>query len=283
MTTKCCHSPEPPRASTLVQGAKTLSNIGAVCGKNAFPPLSFIVDAKKLHHSFAAIRIFILYAKSQMCFSYQEARDRGRYHLMPSTCPCFNLHDDNMEAYGQIMKPTMLFFTRIVQEVYIFDMQELDKSYTLNRMMHTGDGTQGGETMIYEEVRRRGLKVAIARILKTIDNDIPVIEKFFGFDTVVKEAQHVVNTTHVEAKRIENGIGVMKLMGRYSGFIAMYATLAGKDVNCCLIPESPFYFEGKGGLFEFIQKRLKENKHMVIVIAKGARQDLLIESMQAMD
>lgn len=65
------------------------------------------------------------------------------------------------------------------------------------------------------------------------------------------------------------------------GFIAMYATLASRDVDCCLIPESPFYLEGKGGLFEFIEKRLKENGHMVIVIAEGAGQDLLTESLQS--
>lgn len=63
-----------------------------------------------------------------------------------------------------------------------------------------------------------------------------------------------------------------------AGFIAMYATLASRDVDCCLIPESPFFLEGKGGLFEFIGKRLKENGHMVIVIAEGAGQDLLAES-----
>ncbi|XP_061369597.1 ATP-dependent 6-phosphofructokinase 6-like isoform X1 [Gastrolobium bilobum] len=146
-----------------------------------------------------------------------------------------------------------------------------------------GDGTQRGAAVIYEEIRRRGLKVAIAGIPKTIDNDIPVIDKSFGFDTAVEEAQRAINAAHVESESIENGIGVVKLMGRYSGFIAMYATLANRDVDCCLIPESPFYLEGKGGLFEFIEKRLKENGHMVIVIAEGAGQDLFTESMQAID
>lgn len=63
----------------------------------------------------------------------------------------------------------------------------------------------------------------------------------------------------------------------------MYATLASRDVDCCLIPESPFYLEGKGGLFEYIEKRLKENGHMVIVVAEGAGQDLLSESLQNTD
>jgi len=72
-------------------------------------------------------------------------------------------------------------------------------------------------------------------------------------------------------------------MGRYSGFIAIYATLASRDVDCCLIPESPFYLEGPGGLFDYMDKRLKENGHFVIVIAEGAGQELLSECLSAMD
>ncbi|XVE97619.1 hypothetical protein REPUB_Repub03eG0034400 [Reevesia pubescens] len=146
-----------------------------------------------------------------------------------------------------------------------------------------GDGTQRGAAVIFEEIRRRGLKVSVAGIPKTIDNDIPVIDKSFGFDTAVEEAQRAINAAHVEAESIENGIGLVKLMGRYSGFIAMHATLASRDVDCCLIPESPFYLEGSGGLYEYIEKRLKEDGHMVIVIAEGAGQDLLSESLQSMD
>ncbi|CAL9083396.1 unnamed protein product [Musa textilis] len=146
-----------------------------------------------------------------------------------------------------------------------------------------GDGTQKGAAAIFEEIRRRRLKVAVAGIPKTIDNDIAVIDKSFGFDTAVEEAQRAINAAHVEAASVENGIGVVKLMGRYSGFIAMYATLASRDVDCCLIPESPFYLEGKGGLYEFIERRLKENGHMVIVVAEGAGQDLIAESMKSMD
>ncbi|KAF3450673.1 hypothetical protein FNV43_RR06762 [Rhamnella rubrinervis] len=145
-----------------------------------------------------------------------------------------------------------------------------------------GDGTQKGASVIYEEIRRRGLKVVVAGIPKTIDNDIPVIDKSFGFDTAVEEAQRAINAAHVEAESFENGVGVVKLMGRYSGFIAMYATLASRDVDCCLIPESPFYLEGAGGLLEYVEKRLKEHGHMVIVIAEGAGQELLSESMRNM-
>uniref|UniRef100_A0A2P2IZB0 ATP-dependent 6-phosphofructokinase n=2 Tax=Rhizophora mucronata TaxID=61149 RepID=A0A2P2IZB0_RHIMU len=145
-----------------------------------------------------------------------------------------------------------------------------------------GDGTQKGASAIFEEIRRRKLKVAVAGIPKTIDNDIMVIDKSFGFDTAVEEAQRAINAAHVESESIENGIGLVKLMGRYSGFIAMYATLASRDVDCCLIPESPFYLEGQGGLFEYVERGLKENGHMVIVIAEGAGQELLSQSMMSM-
>ncbi|KAL0400998.1 UNVERIFIED_CONTAM: ATP-dependent 6-phosphofructokinase, chloroplastic [Sesamum latifolium] len=132
-----------------------------------------------------------------------------------------------------------------------------------------------------KEVERRGLKVAVTGIPKTIDNDIAVIDKSFGFDTAVEEAQRAINAAHVEVESVENGVGIVKLMGRYSGFIAMHATLASRDVDCCLIPESPFYLEGQGGLFEFVEERLKENGHLVIVLAEGAGQEYVAQSWHA--
>ncbi|KAK3140527.1 hypothetical protein QOZ80_5AG0402200 [Eleusine coracana subsp. coracana] len=146
-----------------------------------------------------------------------------------------------------------------------------------------GDGTQKGAASIADEVQRRGLKCAVVGVPKTIDNDIAVIDKSFGFDTAVEEAQRAINAAHVEAESAENGVGVVKLMGRNSGFIAMYATLASRDVDCCLIPESPFFMEGKGGLLEFVEKRLRDNGHMVIVVAEGAGQDLIAKSMHFAD
>ncbi|XP_076945442.1 ATP-dependent 6-phosphofructokinase 4, chloroplastic-like [Bidens hawaiensis] len=144
-----------------------------------------------------------------------------------------------------------------------------------------GDGTQKGAAAIYKEVERRRLPIAVAGIPKTIDNDIAVIDKSFGFDTAVEEAQRAINAAHVEVESVENGVGIVKLMGRYSGFIAMFATLASRDVDCCLIPESPFYLEGQGGLFEFVQQRLKENGHVVIVLAEGAGQEYVSQSENA--
>ncbi|THU72703.1 hypothetical protein C4D60_Mb04t14970 [Musa balbisiana] len=123
--------------------------------------------------------------------------------------------------------------------------------------------------------------VAIAGTPKTTDNDIAVIDKSFGFDTTVEEAQCAINAAHVEA---ENAWRMNLHLMRFhnAGLIAVYATLASRDVDCCLIPELPFYLEGKGGLFEYIEKRLKEDGHMVIVVAEGAGQELMADSIRSM-
>ncbi|KAH7292465.1 hypothetical protein KP509_29G070100 [Ceratopteris richardii] len=132
-----------------------------------------------------------------------------------------------------------------------------------------GRSTHKEAHMIYEEVRRRGLKVSIAGIPKSVDNDIDIIDRSLGFDTAVEEAQRAISAAHVEAESVHNGIGLVKLMGRHSGHIAMYATLASRDVDCCLIPEASFYLEGQGGLYEYIERCLHENKHIVIVVAEA--------------
>ncbi|KAK4722330.1 hypothetical protein R3W88_012563 [Solanum pinnatisectum] len=105
-----------------------------------------------------------------------------------------------------------------IEEVYIFG----------------GDRTQKRASMLFEEITRRGLNVVVVGIPKTTDNDMPIIDKSFDFDSLVEEAQHV---------------------------------------DCCLIPESGYYLEGCGGVFEYIEQRQKENGHMVIVVAESAGQD----------
>jgi 6-phosphofructokinase 1 len=135
-----------------------------------------------------------------------------------------------------------------------------------------GDGTLRGAQGIAEEIRRRGLKISVVGIPKTIDNDISFVERSFGFETAVSEAVAAIDAAHTEAKGARNGIGLVKLMGRESGFIAVYASLARSDVNFCLIPESPFTLEK---LLEFVRDRLQQRGHAVIVVAEGAGQDLL--------
>lgn len=138
-----------------------------------------------------------------------------------------------------------------------------------------GDGTMRGAVKIFEETRRRKLMVSVTGIPKTVDNDIGIIDRSFGFQTAVEMAQEAINAAHVEAESAVNGIGLVKLMGRNTGHIALHSTLSSRDVDCCLIPENDFYLEGKGGLFEFVEQRLKNNGHAVIVVAEGAGQNLI--------
>lgn len=107
-------------------------------------------------------------------------------------------------------------------------------------------------------------------IPKTIDNDIPIIDKSFDLDTAVAESVHVIRAANVEANCNPNGIGLVKLFGRSSGYVAMFATLAARDVNICLIPEVPFNLYGENGLLDYIFKRIEIKHHAVIVVGEGA-------------
>ena len=138
-----------------------------------------------------------------------------------------------------------------------------------------GDGTQRGSLRIAEEVERRGLNAAVVGIPKTIDNDLSFIEKSFGFETAVSEAANAVNGAHVEASCAVNGIGLVKVMGRESGFIAAYTALGTRDVNFVLVPEVPFDLDGENGLLANLQRRLERRGHAVIVVAEGAGQEHL--------
>ncbi len=140
-----------------------------------------------------------------------------------------------------------------------------------------GDGTLRGAQAIAEEIGRRGLKISVIGIPKTIDNDISYVERSFGFETAVSGAVKAIDAAHTEAKGARNGIGLVKLMGRESGFIAVFASLARSDVNFCLIPEVPFTLEK---LLESVKGRLARSGHAVIVVAEGAGQELMGESGQ---
>lgn len=154
------------------------------------------------------------------------------------------------------------------------------ESYDFNQVyIIGGDGTHRGAVKIFEMLKERKAKVSIIGLPKTIDNDIALIDKSFGFDTAVEEAQRSIKCAKVEARSGINGIGLVKLMGRHSGQIAMFSCLASREVDCCLIPEVHFVLEGPKGLFQYIHDTLRAKKHMVIVIAEGAAPDLLEKEM----
>jgi len=140
-----------------------------------------------------------------------------------------------------------------------------------------GDGTLRGAQAISQEISRRGLKIAVVGIPKTIDNDISFIDWTFGFETAVSEARTAIYSAHTEAIAARHGMGLVKLMGRESGFIAAYAALANSQVDFCLIPEVDFTLEG---FLEALRRRLERRRHAVIVAGEGAGQHLMEATQQ---
>jgi 6-phosphofructokinase 1 len=138
-----------------------------------------------------------------------------------------------------------------------------------------GDGTMRAVECITEEITRRCLNIGVIGIPKTIDNDLNLIQKTFGFDTAISESVKAIQCAHVEAKGAPNGIGLVKIMGRQSGHIAAGAALAQSDINIVLIPEVPFDLEGANGLLKTVEKQLKTRSHCVILVAEGSGQEHL--------
>ncbi len=138
-----------------------------------------------------------------------------------------------------------------------------------------GDGTQRGAHAIAMECKKRGVECSVIGIPKTIDNDLNFMDKTFGFETAVQTAAGILSGAHCEANGCFNGIGLVRLMGRDSGFITAYSCLANSVANFCLIPEVPVVLEGEGGLLKALERRLEKKHHAVVVVAEGAGQSLL--------
>jgi 6-phosphofructokinase 1 len=140
-----------------------------------------------------------------------------------------------------------------------------------------GDGGLRGASALAGEIARRGLSIGVVGVPKTIDNDLQWTWRSFGFETAVDAARTVLAAAHEEARGAWNGIGLVKLMGRHSGFIAANATLASGDVNFCLVPEVPVELEGPSGLLAALEGRLADKHHALIVVAEGAGQNLMAD------
>src|SRR5580693_3062068 len=137
-----------------------------------------------------------------------------------------------------------------------------------------GDGTLRGAQRIADEADRRGITLSVVGVPKTIDNDIPYIDQSFGFQTAFTRATESIKSALTEASSTPNGVGLVKLMGRHSGFIASYAALASHDVDFVLIPEVPFELRGENGFLAGLRRRVAERGHAVVVAAEGAGQEL---------
>jgi 6-phosphofructokinase 1 len=134
-----------------------------------------------------------------------------------------------------------------------------------------GDGSLRGAAKIASTAERLGVKLSVIGVPKTIDNDIPYLDQSFGFQTAFTRATDSIKSALTEASSTPHGVGLVKVMGRHSGFIACYAALASHDVDFVLIPEVPFLL---GPFLERLRERVRQRGHAVVVVAEGAGQDL---------
>jgi len=177
-----------------------------------------------------------------------------------------NIHRDG----GTILGSSRGYGDHVKQIVDSIEKMNINILFTIG-----GDGTQRGTLGISDEIKQRGLKIAVVGIPKTIDNDLGFVQKSFGFETAVSMAVAAVSAAHIEAHDAMNGVGIVKLMGRETGFIAAHTALAINDVNFVLIPEVPFDLDGPNGLLVHLERRLEARNHALILVAEGAGQDLM--------
>lgn len=189
--------------------------------------------------------------------------------------PYIELNPNNIENI-HTMGGTILGSSRGKQDIErivdTLDILNINILFTIG-----GDGTLRGTHVIADEIEKRGLKISLIGIPKTIDNDINFIDRSFGFETAVSIASEIIKNAHNEAKGAHNGIAIVKLMGRQSGFIAATAALATQEANFVLVPETNFSLHGQKGFITVLKERIKTRGHSMIIVAEGAGQYLFEE------
>jgi 6-phosphofructokinase 1 len=143
-----------------------------------------------------------------------------------------------------------------------------------------GDGTQRGALLLSQAAIADGYPLSVIGLPKTIDNDLDFVDRTFGFETAFSLADQALRAAYAEAKGVRNGVGIVKLMGRHSGYITALSSLAHGQVNFVLVPEVPFHFEGSNGLLACLRRRLDQHRFALIAVAEGAGQDLLEEEVK---
>lgn len=248
-----------PKESIFFEPAKT--KVGIVTCGGLCPGLNNVIRSlvNQLYYRYGVTRI--------VGFKYgYEGLNSDFNHPVIDLTP-------SMVSYIHLYGGTILGSSRGKQDVE--KMVDSIEIMNLNILFCIGgDGTLRGAHAIHEEITKRNLKIVVAGIPKTIDNDIDLIHKSFGFETAFSIANDVIRHAHNEAAGAYNGIALVKLMGRESGFIAASAALAIQEVNFVLIPELPFDLDGPDGFLSVLRKRLEARHHAVVVVAEGAGQDL---------
>jgi phosphofructokinase-like protein len=125
----------------------------------------------------------------------------------------------------------------------------------------------GGEDTLGVAYRLYELGLPVVGVPKTIDNDLAGTDYTFGFQTAVSIACEALDRLHTTAEAHHRVI-ILEVMGRYTGWIALEAGIAG-GADVILIPEKPFDIEE---VCEYIRKRQKRGRNFsIIVAAEGAK------------
>ena len=249
-----------PREKIFFDPPKTTAAI-VTCG-GLCPGLNDIIKGivTHLHYRYGVTRVF------GFRYGYEGLIQRyGHVPILLKPESVANIHNFGGTILGSSRGPQS-----IEEMVDLLEEMNIDIFFVIG-----GDGTLRGAAELSKEIARRGLRKAIVGIPKTIDNDIMWIDKSFGFETAFAEAVQAVKCAYVEATGAMNGVGLIRLMGRDSGFIACYSAIAAGNVDFVLIPEVPFALEGERGLMEALRYRLAKRKNAVIVVAEGAGQELM--------
>ena len=245
---KLFHDPHHSRAAIVT--------CGGLC-----PGINDVIKAlvRVLHHDYGVENVY------GIRYGYRGLSRRHQQSVILDPARVDNIHEQG---------GTILGSSRGSQD--IGEMVETLQDMNVNLLFTIGgDGTLRGAGAIAAEARRRGLPLSVVGIPKTIDNDLSFTDRTFGFETAVYAAEGFITTAHNEANGALNGVGLVKLMGRDSGFIAAYASLANTVVDFCLIPEVDFQLEGEHGLLKALERRFASGReHGVVVVAEGAGQPL---------
>lgn len=257
-----------PKETILFEPAKT--KVGIVTCGGLCPGLNNVIRSlvNQLYYRYGVKRIL------GIRYGYEGLIPEYNHELIEMTAPMVS----EIHLSGGTFLGTSRGNQDVSRMVDTIELMNLNILFCIG-----GDGTLRGAHAIYEEIQNRKLKIAVAGIPKTIDNDIDLIQKSFGFETAFSIANDIIRNAHNEAHDAYNGIALIKLMGRDSGFIAANAALAIQEVNFVLIPEISFDLYGPSGFLNVLKKRLEERHHAVIVVAEGAGQDLFETGVREKD
>ena len=180
---------------------------------------------------------------------------------------------DQIHLNGGTVLGTSRGGSNVPRIVDAIQLMKLDQVYLVG-----GNGGNAAADAIHRECKARGYPCAVVGLPKSIDNDILLIDSCFGFSTATNEAQRAIMAASVEARSAHNGIGLVKLMGRSSGFLAAQASVGAGVVDVCLLPEVTFDLQQ---VLSYVFDVLKRRGHAVIVVAEGAAQDTMRAELQA--